>query len=273
MHITERRALALTLPPSPLTLSLFFLALHLPPPVSGRKQLYAVLVSPRILWNYRMSDNLVPGNLSLCLLLRARQESAESCVFLQVAGEKHANDDSIKSNDKGKTEHFTSFTHSSVAADFQLFTASSLKEGLDLHSLPILTRLNPGKRMCIHGSTRMVLGDHASGFEGPFIDCIFVLCTRTEWWKEKTPNSSFHNLDGKCWIWSLQSSESPFKVWIKQKWITNLALVRALSNSVLVFLCLVFFVYFSFLILLALSQVSFDTDRWFSLVLTWLKVG
>lgn len=71
----------------------------------------------------------------LCLPLRARQESAESCVFLQVAGEKHGNDDSIKSNDKGKMEHFTSFTYSSVAADFYLFTASSLKEALDLHSL------------------------------------------------------------------------------------------------------------------------------------------
>lgn len=30
--------------------------------------------------------------------------------------------------------------------------------------------------------------------------------------KEKVHNSSLHNLDGNCQLWSLQSSESPFKV-------------------------------------------------------------
>lgn len=39
-----------SLPPS-VFLSFLSFALHLPPSVSGRKQLYAILVSPHILWN------------------------------------------------------------------------------------------------------------------------------------------------------------------------------------------------------------------------------
>lgn len=121
---------------------------------------------------------------SLCLQLRARQDSAEFCVFLRVVGEKHNNNDPIKSNDKHKIEKFISFSSncshdlhgrlkslffSYLQPDICLWT--KIWPSSSFHSLCSL--LNPGRSRCIHRHNRTVPGDHASGFEGPFIDYFF----------------------------------------------------------------------------------------------------
>lgn len=110
MHITERRALSLTLPPLfHSLLSFFFLLFICLPLCLGGNSCMLFLFH---LTFYETTERLTTSfqETSLCLQLRARQDSAEFCVFLRVVGEKHNNNDPIKSNDKHKIEKFISFS-------------------------------------------------------------------------------------------------------------------------------------------------------------------